>query len=576
MKTKAWAALLLPLQLGVAATTAEAKTIFADDFDAGDTVCWSSTVGASQARSLGGAPGRAVSCQTITDVSPDPTVSGSDITITGTGFGASQGASQVRYDGNAIAVGSWSDTSIDATLPIPETNGVHALGVVVSGRAVTVDHSIVNVETCVPVEVADFHGGSFIGNSRLARIEDGHVPCVQMDLATLASCAFSTEAGRQSGEWLESPEGEFALVGQAIALDGTPGGEYVVAAQASPQSPAACVDSPAMDTAGRVAEGTELGTTCTVEDLSTSYNAMSTGQNGFWPLINFTNREVCTSTGEHPDFAHLVRSYPASGTGPDDTFCYDGPGAALNDSGGIERDGLGVYYSGEEYCHYIQLSGYEVPAAKRPATYSYPAPGGLNTQSPILWRPVSPGFDIANDDGLSNVETIEDKQEFLSATGAATATGALPDLGEVASGTTVGTVTFSLALGGNTLSIGTIGTGAEPDYYPALPGNDIALGYENLQLQTLTPVFSLGFDFVEPNATMPSYGGTPVDSTFDVVLYAGASEIGRTSFNAPDDEVTFVGVWSERAFDRVTIVDRTGSGDDEFFGQFYTGLTPSQ
>ncbi len=143
MKKKAWAALLLPLQLGVAATTAEAKTIFADDFDAGDTVCWSSTVGASQAGNVGGAPGTAAACQTITDVSPDPTVSGSDITITGTGFGASQGASQVRYDGNEIAVGSWSDTSIEATLPIPETNGVRSIRT--KARTVTTTDS--SVET---------------------------------------------------------------------------------------------------------------------------------------------------------------------------------------------------------------------------------------------------------------------------------------------------------------------------------------------------------------------------------------------------------------------------------------------
>jgi uncharacterized repeat protein (TIGR03803 family) len=134
-------------------------------------------------------------------------------------------------------------------------------------------------------------------------------------------------------------------------------------------------------------------------------------------------------------------------------------------------------------------------------------------------------------------------------------------------------VTFSLAPGGNTLSIGAIETPAAPDWYPQTPGNDIALGFENLQVQAATPVFALGFDFVEPNQTMPDFGGTPVDSTFEVVLYAGTTEVDRFTFNAPDDELAFVGVWSDTAFDRVTIIDTTGDHDDEFFGEFYSAAT---
>ena len=53
--------------------------------------------------------------------------------------------------------------------------------------------------TCAAVEVAAFHGTSFLGNARLAKIENGHVPCVQMDQGTPASCAFSTTGGQQSG-----------------------------------------------------------------------------------------------------------------------------------------------------------------------------------------------------------------------------------------------------------------------------------------------------------------------------------------------------------------------------------------
>jgi hypothetical protein len=41
--------------------------------------------------------------------------------------------------------------------------------------------------------------------------------------------------------------------------------------------------------------------------------------------------------------------------------------------------------------------------------------------------------------------------------------------------------------------------------------------------------------------------------------------------NLPKDVVTFIGVWSDTAFDRVEIVDLTGNDDDEYFGRFYTG-----
>lgn len=48
--------------------------------------------------------------------------------------------------------------------------------------------------------------------------------------------------------------------------------------------------------------------------------------------------------------------------------------------------------------------------------------------------------------------------------------------------------------------------------------------------------------------------------------------VGRFTFNAPDDEPAFVGVWSDTAFDRVTIIDASGDTDDEYFGEFYTGV----
>ncbi len=80
----------------------------------------------------------------------------------------------------------------------------------------------------------------------------------------------------------------------------------------------------------------------------------------------------------------------------------------------------------------------------------------------------------------------------------------------------------------------------------------------------------MGFMFVEPNATMPPHGGSPGDSTFLVTLFNGTVEVGTFSFNAPDDQIAFVGVSSVTPFTRATIVDTSGNADDEYFGEFYT------
>jgi hypothetical protein len=180
----------------------------------------------------------------------------------------------------------------------------------------------------------------------------------------------------------------------------------------------------------------------------------------------------------------------------------------------------------------------------------------------------------------ATLQVFETKATFLAATGAADATGRLPDLGDVATAVnpagsaTVGSITFSLAPGGESLSIGAGGTGAAPDWYPQTPGHDIALGFENLRVETAEPVFALGFEIVEPDATMPAWGGTPVDSSFQIRLFLGGVAVGDfITGNLPKDVVTFIGVWSDTAFDRVEIVDLTGNDDDEYFGRFYTGTS---
>ncbi len=183
----------------------------------------------------------------------------------------------------------------------------------------------------------------------------------------------------------------------------------------------------------------------------------------------------------------------------------------------------------------------------------------------------------------ATLQTFDDKAAFLAATGAANATGPLPDLGVVPEGEfrTVGSITFSPLAGAPTMYIGGASSaGVGPYWYPPIPAQFIALGQENFQADVAAPVFSMGFEIVEPAATMPAWGGTAGPTTFLVTLYnvsgpESNTQVGQFTFDAPDDVLAFVGVWSNLPFNRLTITDTTGNNDDEYFGQFYTGTTPA-
>lgn len=172
-----------------------------------------------------------------------------------------------------------------------------------------------------------------------------------------------------------------------------------------------CFRNPAVvgkDTAGRVAEGTELATMCIVEDLNTDYNALSAVY-GWLPIVNYAGKVTMgNAPGTHPDFADYEGVDPTGG------YIYSGPGAALNDSNGTERDSLGQYFPGEEYCHFLVTNGYEVPGAKRPATKSYPAPGVVAVGTPAMWRPVNNNLDIANAEDPVAPDPIEESPEPVS------------------------------------------------------------------------------------------------------------------------------------------------------------------
>jgi hypothetical protein len=222
------------------------------------------------------------------------------------------------------------------------------------------------------------------GNYRLAPISRSNtVWCLQADSLELGECSFAAA----SGTWLDADGGRFALVGQAITRDGEPGGEWVIAAKISDDRTVPGVD-PRLFTSGTSGfvspgEGCELAGAAVLETGKSSSNA--TGL----PLQHFCRLPVPTNSHPHPDGAQLV-----GGTcGP--IFKYIGAGAALNDVNGREADETGHYYPGSAYAHVVWNSGYEVPAAKRPATYSWPPL--INQNSPIVWRAVQSGALIGSD-----------------------------------------------------------------------------------------------------------------------------------------------------------------------------------
>jgi hypothetical protein len=179
---------------------------------------------------------------------------------------------------------------------------------------------------------------------------------------------------------------------------------------------------------------------------------------------------------------------------------------------------------------------------------------------------------------FANLQVYDSRSAFLAATGSLDATGPLPNLGFVRdTAVTVGTVTYT-PVPGSTMWMGAKGSGLS-DWTSLLPGSDVALNdVENLDLVVASPVYSLGFDFVEPSGFDLPTGGcfvTPcVDSTFTVTLVSGGVAVGSFTFNAPDDVAAFVGVSSAVSFDTARIRETVGSLDDEYFGRVYTGGSP--
>jgi len=173
---------------------------------------------------------------------------------------------------------------------------------------------------------------------------------------------------------------------------------------------------------------------------------------------------------------------------------------------------------------------------------------------------------------LGFIQVYTDKADFLAATGAESATGPLPNIGELQRGQayTIGTVTLSAP--NQIIWIGARGvpppyTG---DWTVLIPGNDISIaGSENLDASFERPVIAAGFDFVEPTGG-PGVCCPVYDSRFSVTLRMDGAMKGTFEFNAPNNTLAFIGVLSDTRFNSIEIREIFGDQDDEYFGQFYT------
>jgi len=106
---------------------------------------------------------------------------------------------------------------------------------------------------------------------------------------------------------------------------------------------------------------------------------------------------------------------------------------------------------------------------------------------------------------------------------------------------------------------------------------DLAInGIESFNINSSAALFAIGFDVHEPSDPSPGFpntcGGTCTDSTFRVTLLNGSTIVAVHDFSPPNDTLAFIGIWTRDPFNRIEVRETTGTGDNEFFGNFTTGL----
>ena len=155
---------------------------------------------------------------------------------------------------------------------------------------------------------------------------------------------------------------------------------------------------------------------------------------------------------------------------------------------------------------------------------------------------------------------IHDKAGFLLATGASQATNAYNGAGGVSSYNapgafgTIAFVTLSSSLYFN------------QDWTTALPGYDLAIS-DKESFQVTLPVLAYAFG-------LDVYDSVGDQSTFTVTLLNNTTTVGSFTFNVPDNVASFVGVFSDTAFNKVQVVETVGDATNDYFGMLYLTTTP--
>src|SRR6266568_3918458 len=148
----------------------------------------------------------------ITGVSPTSGVVGSQATVTGTGFGATQGSSTISLNGTSATVASWSHTSIVAFVPSGASSG--PFSVTVSGQTV---NSATFTVTALPSGWSDSDVGS-VGAAGSASFANGTFT------VSGAGIGIDTNGNPYSDAMnfaYQSLSGDGTIVARVVSLQGT-------------------------------------------------------------------------------------------------------------------------------------------------------------------------------------------------------------------------------------------------------------------------------------------------------------------------------------------------------------------
>ena len=93
--------------------------------------------------------------------------------------------------------------------------------------------------------------------------------------------------------------------------------------------------------------------------------------------------------------------------------------------------------------------------------------------------------------------------------------------------------------------------------------------------QIVVNLVDFGMDLQEPTSTAILNGCNfaCTESTFEATIFSGATNLGSVSFEPANDTLSFFGISSQIAFDKIEIREIVGTADNEFFGNFVTSST---